>query len=304
MNREAIGLNLRTDILDNIFDGVYILSKEGRITYWNKAAEALVGYRGNEVLDKVCKSSLVLHMDDAGSKLSLTDFCPYEKSMKDDKVIKGEYYILHKDGYRVKISSRVVPIKNISGGAIGVAHIFNDSSAGAALKIRVERLRKLALLDPLTELGNEKYADISLQSRIHENKRYGWRFGILYIDIDSLKNVNDKYDDETGDRVLKMAGNTFLRSTRMFDAFSRKGGDKFIGVIANVNKENLFLTAERLRQLIEQSSFLLKKREVGVTVSICARMGSSGDTPENLIEDCVKLMRKSKAAGINRVSMG
>ena len=69
----------------------------------------------------------------------------------------------------------------------------------------------MALLDHLTELANRRYTELNIQTKLDELRRYGRPFGILYMDIDHFKKVNDLHGHDIGDKVLTMVANTFIK---------------------------------------------------------------------------------------------
>jgi diguanylate cyclase (GGDEF)-like protein/PAS domain S-box-containing protein len=290
-------------VLDNLYDGVYFIDNDRKITYWNKAAEKLTGYRAAEVMGKHCSDGILMHLNGKGEKLCLMGLCPAKRVLEKGKVCEEDLYLHHKNGHRVYIFTRMTPIVDVKGNITGAIEIFSDNSRAVIADRRNERLRKLAMLDSLTELGNRRYAEINLRARLHELRRYGWPFGILFIDIDHFKQVNDKYSHEIGDKVLKMVAKTFSNNARPFDVFCRWGGEEFLGIIANVNEANLFLVANRFRGLIEQSSLSTGSIPIRVTVSIGATTAQVNDTTDDLLRRADTLMYHSKNAGINRISM-
>jgi diguanylate cyclase (GGDEF)-like protein len=242
-------------------------------------------------------------MDEKGVRLCLTDLCPASRVFRSGKTHEQELYLHHKDGHRVYVLTRITPMLDSNGNLEGAVEIFSDNTSTVMARRRVERLRKLTLLDPVTELGNRRYGMINLSSRLGELKRYDWKFGVIFMDIDRFKNVNDTYGHETGDKVLKMVANTLSRNCRRFDIFCRWGGEEFLGIIANVNEADLFLIADRFRRLVEESSFKSEKGPIKVTVSVGATVPRPDDTAEGLIKRADELMYHSKSAGLNRVSM-
>jgi diguanylate cyclase (GGDEF)-like protein len=77
------------------------------------------------------------------------------------------------------------------------------------------------------------------QSRFEEKKRYNVPFGILFIDIDHFKKVNDTYGHDAGDDVLKFVAKSLIDSSRPFDLYGRWGGEEFIGVLRNIKEQGL-----------------------------------------------------------------
>jgi diguanylate cyclase (GGDEF)-like protein/PAS domain S-box-containing protein len=292
--------NLYRTILDNLYDGVYFVDRERKITYWNKGAERITGYSAAEVVGRRCSDNILMHVDSQGTLLC-RDLCPLAATMLDSSERTADVYLQHKDGHRVSINVRINPLRNEQGEITGGVEIFTDNSQKLSAIARMEAFEKLAYLDPLTGTANRRFAEITLHARYEEFKRYGWPFGLIFIDIDGFKTINDEHGHAAGDEVLKMVAKTLMNSARSFDVVARWGGDEFIAVIANVEGKQLVATANRFRTLVEQSSRVSGPVQQ-VTVSIGATLARTDDSEEALLERADRLMYASKSAGKNRVT--
>ena len=156
-------------------------------------------------------------------------------------------------------------------------------------------------LDPLTQLGNRGYTRMMLGGRLDELRRYGWPFGLLFIDVDYFKHVNDAHGHEVGDRTLHVIATTLLKSLRPFDFLGRWAGDEFLALIVNVGRDALTTVAERARILVERAQVEAGDGEVRVTVSVGGALARSEDTVDQLVARADALMYESKLAGRNQV---
>jgi diguanylate cyclase (GGDEF)-like protein len=170
-------------------------------------------------------------------------------------------------------------------------------------KRQIEELRRMALLDPLTGVGNRRYAEMNIKFRLAEMDRYKWPFGVLFIDLDNFKDINDTYGHEVGDSVLEMTAKTLTNSLRSFDTVCRWGGEEFVAIIVNVDHQHLPAVCEKLRAMIEHSSISLDSRNIGVTVSIGATIAREDDSMESIMRRVDKLMYRSKSQGRNRATI-
>ena len=134
-------------------------------------------------------------------------------------------------------------------------------------------------------------------------RRYGWSFGVLFIDVDSFKEINDTHGHETGDEVLKSVGRVLLENTRPFDVMGRWGGDEFVSVIVYATEEHLKAIADRFRRIIEEIAITADDGNVRVTLSIGATLARKEDNVESLYKRADRLMYLSKNSGRNRVSI-
>lgn len=167
---------------------------------------------------------------------------------------------------------------------------------------RVKELEKTAHIDTLTQVANRRLAEMTLQAKFNEMDRYNLTLGILFIDIDHFKKINDEYGHDVGDRILQMVATALSKNTRESDVVGRWGGEEFIVILPHTSKEELFLTAERLRKTIEGSSLDLGAEKIRVTISVGGTTAQPNDTIETLVKRADQLMYQSKASGRNRVT--
>jgi diguanylate cyclase (GGDEF)-like protein/PAS domain S-box-containing protein len=297
------GREFYKQILDNASEGIYFVDRDRRITYWNRGAERISGYAASEVVGMRCADNVLMHVNAAGERLCGLDTCPAARSMRGNEPCELELYLHHKDGHRVPVVTRVTPIAEPGGEVVGAVEVFNDNTVQVEARQRLEELEREALLDELTGLGNRRHAEIHIEARIDQLKRYSWPFGLLYFDIDRFKDVNDAYGHAVGDRVLRMVARTAQGSVRTFDQVSRWGGEEFVAIVENVREPQLGKIAEKLRRLIEQSSLTGDGLNIAVTVSVGATPGKPDDSVESLVERADHLMYLSKQAGRNRLTL-
>jgi diguanylate cyclase (GGDEF)-like protein/PAS domain S-box-containing protein len=292
------------DLLDHLSDGVYFTDSERRITYWNKAAEQLTGYSKEEVLGRSCRDSILMHVDETGRQLCLTG-CPLAQTMEDRRPREQEVYLRTKEGHRLPVLVKASPIIGPGGEIKGAVEIFSSNSAKTQILERLAEMERNALIDTLTGISNRRHMEIHLQSRLEEFRRHRWIFGILFIDVDNFKRINDRYGHSIGDKVLRMVGQTLNASSRYFDQVGRWGGEEFLAVIVNVGMDRLAEIAERFRILVERSALPDPEQEdeVGVTISLGGTEVQPGDTVDSIVKRADQKLYLAKQSGRNRVCL-
>jgi diguanylate cyclase (GGDEF)-like protein/PAS domain S-box-containing protein len=290
-------------IIENLHDGLYLVDRDRRIAYWNKAAEKISGFAAAEVVGRACSDNILTHVDSEGDSLCF-GMCPLAATIADGKPREAEVYMHHKNGHRIPISVRVSKLTDSDGNIIGGIELFTDISNQEANKLRVKELERLALLDNLTQLANRNYIEREMRSRLEETKRFTIPFGILFMDIDHFKRFNDRYGHDIGDHVLKFVANTLSANARPFDLYGRWGGEEFIGIIRNIDDKDLELLGNRLRSLIENSYIIHENEKLHVTISIGATLVKENDTVDTLIKRADILLYQSKATGRNCLKIG
>ena len=289
-------------ILDDLYDGVYFVDRDRRITFWNKAAERITGFGRSEVLGSLCFEHILNHLDGEGRSLCQNG-CPLAACMEDGQPREADVFLHHKKGHRLPVQVRVTPIRDAGGEVVGAAELFSDNSAKQSMRQRMEELEQMALFDPLTRMANRRYAEMTLRSRLEEMSRYGWAVGVLFVDIDDFKSVNDTHGHEAGDAVLEMVGRTLSSNSRPFDVCARWGGEEFLSVLQNVSHQNLYSIANRFRSLVEHSHCAWKEERIRVTVSIGATLARPNDSVRSILRRVDALMYESKKAGKNLLTV-
>jgi diguanylate cyclase (GGDEF)-like protein/PAS domain S-box-containing protein len=289
-------------LFDSLFDGIYYVDLERRITFWNKAAQRITGYSAAEIRGQCCADNLLRHIDSNGHELCL-DGCPLAAVMLDGKTRSAQVYLHHKDGHRVPVTVRAFPLEDESGKIIGAVEIFSDNIRLDEIRREMDRLKHDAFTDTLTGLANRRYGEMALETRFFEMQRHQTPFGALFIDIDHFKRVNDDHGHHIGDEVLKMVGRTVTNMLRSQDLICRWGGEEFVVILPLLDFEHLVEVAERIRTFIERSYIMLDSGKLTVTVSIGGTLGREDDSSEGLLGRADHLMYRSKEAGRNRVTI-
>ncbi|MGD9581963.1 MAG: diguanylate cyclase, partial [Vampirovibrionia bacterium] len=153
------------------------------------------------------------------------------------------------------------------------------------LKTENDRLEKLVLTDPLTNLGNKRFFDEQLTKEMNRAERYENNLALVILDIDHFKKINDTYGHVIGDKILKRVGNILLASTRDSDIVCRVGGEEFIVLLPETSKENAFAVAEKIRKVFEKTTFIFSNIKIHITISL----GISMMTPD-LIPDQIEFI--------------
>ncbi len=286
------------EILDKLDEGVYFVDRERKITYWNRGAERITGYGRDEVISSRCCDNILMHVDKNGENLCM-GYCPLAKSMNDGSPVEAEVYLHHKNGHRVPVQVRIMPMRNVDGEITGSVEIFTEISGRNISMDIIEDLKRQVFVDPLTEMPNRRYMETVILARLNELSRYDWPFALIFIDIDHFKSINDNFGHNAGDETLKMVSKSLLHCSRSFDTVGRWGGEEFLAVTVNVDNERLYNIAERYRIIIENSQLEIADSRIGVTASLGATLARKGETLQSIVGRADSLMYSSKAAGRN-----
>jgi diguanylate cyclase (GGDEF)-like protein/PAS domain S-box-containing protein len=289
------------EILDNLYDGVYLVDRERQILYWNKSAERISGFSAKQVIGHRCMENILNHVTENGIQLCLNG-CPLHATIQDGKRRQAEVYLHHADGHRIPVLVRTSPIRDKDGNIIGAVENFSDNASLLSTRRRIGRLEQAAFIDPGTGIGNRRLLELKLSSAFGETRHNRIPHGILFLDIDYFKQVNDIHGHDIGDRVLEMVAKTIQNNVRVEDTVARWGGEEFFVILRGISRKGLLNSAEKLRHLIAESFVDIGTKEIHVTVSIGASMLRANDTLKSLFKRIDRNLFRSKNSGRNRVS--
>lgn len=171
-----------------------------------------------------------------------------------------------------------------------------------------QKFRRIALVDPLTELGNRRAFEAELErawARVERNQR---PLALLIADIDRFKAFNDRYGHRTGDEVLKAVARAIGSAIRKGDAAFRLGGEEFVVLAPEASREGAVIIAERVRRAVAFEKVApppdsSSTRPLSVTVSVGLAVVPDAAIPSrsSLIECADRALYDAKAAGRDRV---
>jgi diguanylate cyclase (GGDEF)-like protein/PAS domain S-box-containing protein len=289
-------------ILDHLYDGVYFVDTERRITYWNNGAERISGFGAGQMIGRRCADNLLNHVDSAGRCLC-HELCPLLHTMTDGTPREAEVYLHHADGHRVPVLVRAAPLRDAAGNIVGAVESFSDNTRLAAARQRASQLAEAAERDPLTGLGNRAFLLRRLVGRLAELQAGGLGFGLLFADLDHFKEVNDTFGHAAGDEALRMVARTVEANLRASDSACRWGGDELMILVNDVTLEQLAAVANKLRVLVSHSWRAPNGHPLTVTLSAGGTLARPADTPDSVIERADDALYQSKHTGRNCVSL-
>lgn len=262
--------------------------EENPIIYVNKAFERITGYSSKEVTGRNFK--FLQGADNDLEALSLI-----ETALATGKEVSLEIRNYRKDGSLVWNEIQISPIRNAEGKIINYVIVQNDISK----RKQVEgQLFYLAFHDSLTQLPNRALFLHDLERALLRRRIDGHFVGVLFLDLDHFKIVNDTLGHHVGDQLLKAVAARLKICARQEDLVSRLGGDEFTILMNDVKsvKEAIRLAARLLEAMT--LPFVLDGREVFISSSIGIALSNADDkTPADLIRKVDVALYQAKNKG-------
>jgi diguanylate cyclase (GGDEF)-like protein/PAS domain S-box-containing protein len=289
-------------VLNQVKDGVSCVGRDRKIVYWNKAAEQITGLEGGDIVGKQCFEDLSLFVDRDGVNIC-REKCPVELTLKDGTIRSLEVYIRHKEGFRLPVSLRILPVFKEDGSIIGAVETFSNAAPKVSIPLSVPELEKMALVDADTGIAKKPYLDMMLKVRLEEFQKFGLSFAVIYVDIDNFTKTLEKFGRFNGNKILRTVARTLQKNIRYFDIVGRWNTEEFLVVLLNIDESRLDIVANKLRLLVAESYITTETGMLNATVSIGASIVQRYDSVEALIKRTEQLMMHSKWLGRNRVSL-
>ncbi len=280
--------------------GLYILSPDRTILFWNDEAERITGYTREEMVGRKCAATNLHHLDEKGTPLCQT-YCPLLQCMDEEKTKTKKLIFTHKNGFRVVISAHFIPLTDDQGRITMVAEVFEELSLLDRDTSLVQNLYSLAYHDPLTHLPNRGLLEATLRMRFSEFHRLRQSFAVLFADIDYFHKFNEQYGHLAGDSMLKVIAESMKQSSRKTDTIGRWGGEEFLGIFLIKDKKDTMVIANRLQKTVNQAFIPYDSEKLHITMSIGITAVQEKDTIVSIISRADHYMYRAKNMGRNTI---
>lgn len=282
----------RRRLLAALGEGVYGVDAQGRCTFVNPAALAMLGCAEADLLGHD-----LIHPPGGQARARPS---PVQQTLQDGQVRRVEENYTRKDGSEFPVEMTVAPIESHDGGAVVV---FHDIVKRKRLEAE---LQALAITDPLTGLPNRRHFLAMLEQETRRLQRFPEASAaLLMLDLDHFKRVNDQYGHAAGDAVLRHFGTLLQGRLRRTDLAGRIGGEEFAVLLVGSRMAGAVEFAEQLREQVRASAVEFDGQRLGIGVSIGVtvldRDDASVDAP---LARADRALYRAKEQGRDRVESG
>jgi len=229
----------------------FIAGDEPKIDFISKNMHQLLGHNHKDILSGKVSSDVLFGR-------SLERFAQeVEMNIGNDDVYTSEpFKTMTKDGKMKCIGSKTKHIKDRSGKNVYISFLHDVSKIveiQTELELKNQELEHLSITDKLTQIYNRLKLDEVLEAEVERSKRYGNPLSVVIIDIDHFKKVNDEFGHQTGDEVLVKITQLLQEKIRATDVLGRWGGEEFLIICTQTDKEGAVTLAETLRRCVAET---------------------------------------------------
>ncbi len=267
--------------IDSVREGFLVVDRLGQLHDLNKAARLLPGAAELKIGQRLPpENPLVLNL------------APLLESGKESV----GFTVDHPNGRLHYYNARAYSITDPFSGSGGIAILISDVSETAGL---MRQLHLQANTDELTGILNRRHLMGLGQRQVDLGQHTGLPIGVILIDLDHFKTVNDRFGHQTGDEVLRRVADCFQRGMRSVDILGRYGGEEFVAFLPGANLADTIQVANRLKQSLAKCEMHAGEKRLIITASfgVYAAAPDEGDTLDSLLKNADLALYQAKARG-------
>jgi diguanylate cyclase (GGDEF)-like protein len=280
---------LRHKVVEELSDGIIIVSHSGRVIDINPSAMRTLGVNDGDALNRNATSLI--------PSPAIPDMLNQRRTSCEITLLEGSYHVI------------ATPLASEDDGRRQIALVFRDITDRRDQELQLKRVKnrmeRLAQTDSLTGLHNRRYFMRRLSEEVERVKRQGYTLSVLLIDLDYFKHVNDTHGHNVGDRVLRVIANVCDEVKRVTDVCSRIGGEEFAILLPDTEGPGALKLAQRLRDTIS-NQFIAAAAEDAPPIRVTASIGVatvSRHSPylEHVLSQADQALYQAKNEGRNTV---
>jgi len=289
-------------VLENLQTGVYLVDRERKIVFWNDGAQRITGYLPQDVVGRLPREHFLAPNGNTRATDSQASD-PVNLVFRDGKASVAEVSILHKEGYRIPVVLRTVPIRDSHGAVIVAAESFDINLSAHRRTRRHASIAEGGHLDAVACVPGKGFMEAQISEKLARFAQRRAHFAVLLIEPDQMDHFVKTLGKGVVPTILRVIAHAVENSLRPEDLVGRWSGNQFIALLEGCKETEVQNVGERIRRMIGDSEF----EWWGDAFSVAAALGGAGardgDTEELLLSRAQRSLAESVAAGGNRVTV-
>lgn len=281
-------------VLESLDTGVYIVDRERRIVFWNQGAEKITGYQSHDVMGRVSRENILAQCNDVSCMLCGVA-CPLSEAILGGKRKEIEISLRHKAGHRVQVRLQVIPIRDSRGSVAGVAESFVVEHELSDLDIHLGNLANHGCLDILTGTPNQAFTLSHLRENLTFFREYNLPFGVLWIEIGELAELQASHGREAVDVMLHVVAQTMKHTLRPDGFLGRWSENQFLAIMTYCENLDLEKAALSVERLVKCSGIQWWDDLLTVAAAVGRTLVRQGDTVDSLLERARQPLHQGQA---------
>ena len=279
--------------LVSVGDGVISTDNMGNIVFLNRVTELLTGWTQEAARGKPIEEVFNIVNEFTLEKEENI----VQKVLESGKILElpNNTILISKDGIARSIEDSAAPIVQENGEIVGVVLVFKDVTEK---KERQKEILYLSYHDQLTGLYNRYFFDNKIIEEMERSDRYNENLSMIILDLDHFKVVNDTWGHPVGDEVLKQVADITGSLIRQSDVLIRLGGEEFIVLMPDTDKNEGLTVAEKIRETLEKTPHAIAGK---VTASFGAAERENAESFKSWYRRVDEALYRAKEEGRNRV---
>ena len=288
-------------VLEALQTGIFLVDRNRRIRFWNEGAERITGYLRQDVVGRFLRDHFLAPSNQVIDCESDPED-PINLVFRDGKPSVTDVSILHKDGYRVPVMLRTVPIRNGHGKVIGAAESFEKNQSASDRTRRQAGSEEIISLDEVTGLPLHEFMETQVRKNLAKFAEDGLPFAILVIQVDGMDQFRSNRGPGVVPTILRVVAQTVENCLRPTDLFGHWSGQQFLAVLKDCKESEVASVGERIRKIVSRSKIEWWGDAFSVTCAFGGAGSGFGGSLEQFLERAEKSLQESIANGGNCVT--
>ncbi len=267
--------DLYRQIVESLPLGVYVVGLDRRIAFWNKAAEEITGHLSQEVIGRPCHADVLVHCGAQGTPVCASAGCLLTCALRDRRQTETALFARHKDGHRIPVCVRSIPLIDGEGKIVALAELFQKQGSGAELRWTSDPMARPDGVNAPSIFASETYLETKLKSPEG--------LAVFMIEVPDQQAMANQRGWEMVYTMTRTMVHTIMDMLPMPHFLGRWHGDRFLIVVPGSTEQSFQDLREQLQGVGNSCSISWWGDRVSAQLRVSGTLLHAGDTVESLL---------------------